>query len=69
MASSFFDDDTTPDKFTIAAQDTSVVKVDDQATMYNRNTPYLTVVLEIILALQRLVDSEMVSVYSLPCSS
>lgn len=49
-------------KFVIAGHETFVINVDDQEALRDDN-PFLKVVHEIILAFQRLVESEMVSVH------
>ncbi len=61
VASSFFQDhgDAPNTKFDIAGHATSVLFVSKQTA--SNNSTFLTIVLEIVLALQRLVDSEMVS--------
>lgn len=57
VASTCFLHDAQNTKFDIAGHETSVIAMDDLAVCSN---PFLAVVLEIVLALQRLVDSEMV---------
>ena len=49
-------------KFVIAGHETFVVNVEDQEALRDDN-PFLKVVHEIILAFQRLVESEMVSLH------
>lgn len=58
VASTFFkgSDDTPNTTFDIAGYETSII---DQVQVSHGNSPYLSIVLEIILALERLVDSEM----------
>ena len=67
VASSLFNDHGS-ETFVIAGHVTSVLRLGDQ-DCYDRyvNSPYMNVVLEIILALQRLVDSEMVRARLLVC--
>ncbi len=61
VASTFFQDleDAQNAKFDIAGHVTCVILVDEHAQ--SNKSPFLCIVLEIVLALQRLVDSEMVS--------
>ncbi len=61
VASTFFQDhvDAPNVKFDIAGHATAVILVDEQTA--SNNSPFLNIVLEVVLALQRLVDSEMVS--------
>jgi len=60
VASTFFQchDDAPYTKFDIAGHETSVIVMDDQVVF--NDSPFLNVVLEIVLAQQRLVDSVMV---------
>ncbi|KAL7543186.1 hypothetical protein ACHAXR_012599 [Thalassiosira sp. AJA248-18] len=60
VASTFFqhNSDAPNAKFDIAGHETSVIVVDNQVV--GKDNPFLNVIFEIILALQRLVDSEMV---------
>lgn len=65
VASTFFKEVNTTDapnvtkKFSIAGHESSIISVvEEQSVDYN--SPFLSVVLEIVLSLQRLVDSEMV---------
>ncbi len=68
VASTFFQDhgDAPNTKFDIAGHTTSVIFVSEQTA--SNNSPFLTIVLEIVLALQRLVDSEMVS-FNIICAA
>jgi len=60
VASSYFQShgDSVNAKFEVAGHETSVI-VDDQVV--HGDSPFLNIILEIVLALQRLVDSSMVS--------
>ena len=63
IASTFFkerDGNESNPKFNIAGHETSILPVDGQEE-FDNNNPFLHMILEIVLALQRLVDSEMVS--------
>ena len=66
VASTFFKDVNISDaptnitkKFRIASHESSIISVMEEQ-QYDYNSPFLSVVLEIVLSLQRLVDSEMV---------
>lgn len=59
VASTFFQEGPPNAKFDIAGHVTLVILVDKHAA--SNNSPFLCIVLEIVLALQRFVDSEMVS--------
>lgn len=48
------------DAFDVAGNKTSVIDVNNQTEWIE--SPFLNIILEIILAIQRLVDSEMVSI-------
>jgi hypothetical protein len=61
VSSTFFQDhgDAPNAKFDIAGHATFVIPVDEHTA--SNNSPFLYIVLEVVLALQRLVESEMVS--------